>query len=120
MAKTRIIKLHVFPLLIMAASWLPIGQLSAAQTARVNEAAVAQEQSKPPQQEEKTAGENKTFTGKIVKSGDMLVLAAPTEKKTYQLDDQEKAHEFLNKQVKVTGILDSASGIIRVSAIEPA
>jgi high-affinity Fe2+/Pb2+ permease len=66
-----------------------------------------------------TASE-KTFSGKIVKSGNKLVLTAADSKTTYQLDDQQKAQDFLNQSVKVTGVLDASTGTIRVSAIEPA
>jgi hypothetical protein len=62
----------------------------------------------------------KTFNGKIMKSGDKLVLTDIANKTTYQLDDQQKAQDFLNKSVKVTGVLDASSGTIPVSAIEPA
>lgn len=67
-----------------------------------------------------SAAEMKTFTGKIVKSGDKLVLADAESTTTYQLDDQRKAQEFVNKNVKVIGVLDATTGMIRVSAIEPA
>jgi hypothetical protein len=63
--------------------------------------------------------DQKTFTGVIVKSGDKLVLTDPLTKTSYQLDDQRKAQELVNKNVKVTGVLDPSTGTIRVSAIEP-
>lgn len=59
----------------------------------------------------------KTFSGKITKSGNRLVLSDADNKTTYQLDDQQKAHEFLNKSVKVTGVLDASTGTIRITAI---
>ncbi|MGA2354570.1 MAG: DUF5818 domain-containing protein [Terriglobales bacterium] len=59
-----------------------------------------------------------TFRGRIVKSGSKFVLAA-TDDTTYQLDDQRKAHNFLNQDVKVTGVLDATTGTIRVDAIDP-
>jgi hypothetical protein len=55
-----------------------------------------------------------------VKAGDKLVLTDAEGKTTYLLDDQQKAKEFVNKNVKVTGVLDASSGMIRVSAIDPA
>ena len=61
----------------------------------------------------------KSFTGKVVKVGDKLVLTDATGKMIYKLDDQVKAKEFLNKNVKVTGVLDDSTGMIRVSAIDP-
>jgi hypothetical protein len=54
-----------------------------------------------------------------VKSGNKLVLTAADSKTTYQIDDQQKAKNFLNKSVKVTGVLDASTGTIRVSAIDP-
>ncbi len=81
---------------------------------------VSQDQSAPSQEDPNTATETQTFMGKIVKSGDKLVLTDPASKEIYQLDDQTKARKFLNKEVKVTGVLDASTGTIRVSAIEPA
>jgi predicted membrane-bound mannosyltransferase len=60
-----------------------------------------------------------TFSGKIVKSGNKLVLAATDHLTTFQLDDQQRAHDFLNKRVRVTGSLDTSTGTIRVAAIDP-
>jgi hypothetical protein len=53
-----------------------------------------------------------------VKSAGKLVLTT-ADKTTYQIDDQQKAQDFLNKSVKVTGVLDAATGTIRVTAIDP-
>ncbi|HKB99671.1 MAG TPA: DUF5818 domain-containing protein [Terriglobales bacterium] len=66
-----------------------------------------------------TASE-KMFEGTIVKAGDKFVLTATDSKTTYQLDDQQKAQGFVNKSVKVTGVLDASTGTIRVKAIDPA
>jgi hypothetical protein len=60
-----------------------------------------------------------TFSGKIVKSGNKFVLAASDNLTTYQLDDQQKAQDFRNKSVRVTGSLDASTGTIRVTAIDP-
>ena len=76
-----------------------------------------QQQPMPP--DDQTASSVKTFSGKIMKSGNKLVLTDIVNKTTYQLDDQQKAQAFLNKSVKVTGVLDASTGTIRVSAIEP-
>lgn len=81
--------------------------------------AAAQDQAIPPLTTPDNPNESKTFTGKIIQSGDKLVLTDATGEAIYQLDDQVKAREFLNKNVKVTGILDAATKTIRVSAIEP-
>ena len=58
-------------------------------------------------------------TSVIEKSGDQLVLIDPLTKTSYQLDDQRKAQELVNKNVRVTGILDPSTGTIRVSGIAP-
>ena len=79
----------------------------------------------PATQQETTQPDNqdsaavKTFNGKIVKSGNKFVLTDTYNKTTYQLDDQQKAQDFLNKNVKVNGVLDPATGTIRVTAIDP-
>jgi Protein of unknown function (DUF5818) len=65
-----------------------------------------------------TASE-KTFKGTIVQSGGKLVLTATDSTTTYQLDDQQTAQGFLNKSIKVTGVLDASTGTIRVRAIDP-
>ena len=69
---------------------------------------------------QKPAAETKTFSGKIVKAGSSLVLSDAEGKTTYKLDDQQKAKELDNQAVKVTGTLDASTGMIRVTAIEPA
>lgn len=79
-------------------------------------------QQQPMQPDDRNAADvdsTKTFSGKIVKSGGKLVLQDTVNKTTYQLDDQVKAHDFLNKNVKVTGVLDASTETIRVNAIEP-
>ena len=55
-----------------------------------------------------------------MKSGDKFVLSDPAGQTTYQLDDQQKAQAFVNKNVRVTGMLDASTGTIRVTAIDPA
>jgi hypothetical protein len=76
-------------------------------------------QQQPMQPDDQNATSVKTFSGKIMKSGDKLVLMDTASKTTYQLDDQQKAQDFLNKTVKVTGTLEASTGTIRVTAIEP-
>jgi hypothetical protein len=73
----------------------------------------------PVNQDADQSTDRQTFTGVIVKSGDKLVLTDPLTKTSYQLDDQRKAQELVNKNVRVTGVLDPSTGTIRVSAIEP-
>ncbi len=79
----------------------------------------ARTQQQPMQPDDSNAPAVTTFSGKIVKSGDKLVLKDINNKTTYLLDDQRKAKDFLNQSVKVTGVLDASTGTIRVSAIEP-
>ena len=38
---------------------------------------------------------------------------------TYKLDRQDLASQYENKDVKITGTLDSSDNTIRVSTIEP-
>lgn len=90
-----------------------------AQSAAANKTAAQQQPMQPGDQNAANAASEKTFNGTIVKSGDKLVLTA-ADKTTYQLDDQQKAQYFLNKSVKVKGVLDASTGTIRVTAIDPA
>jgi len=78
----------------------------------------AQDQSNQPMSGAMDHSE-KTFTGKIVKEGGKLVLTDASGKGSYQLDDQSKAKDFVNKNVKVKGTLDNSTATIHVSAIEP-
>ena len=106
---------------------LPVVALSAAMCVATQPVLAQSSQTSPSTQQRPTQPDNqnaqntaaqKTFSGKIVKSDDKLVLTASGT--TYQLDDQQKAQDFVNQSVKVTGSLDSSTGTIRVSAIEPA
>jgi hypothetical protein len=103
---------------LLFASQQPLAQ-SASDSARNPTA-----QQQPVQPDNQTSAVNaaseKMFKGKIVQSGDKLVLTAADGTITYQLDDQQKAQVFLNKSVKVTGVLDASTGTIRVKAIDPA
>ena len=57
------------------------------------------------------------FTGTVVKAGGKYVLK--TSDMSYQLDDQDKAKQFVGQQVKVNGSLDSNTSPIHVSDIAP-
>ena len=109
----------VFPAVVMMVGLSLTAQPTIAQNATPHNNAAAQQPVQAPDSQT-SAPETKTFTGKIVKAGDKLVLSDMESKTTYQLDDQQKAKEFVNKNVKVTGILDSSTGMIRVTVIEPA
>jgi len=99
---------------MVIAGFCCVGQTAIAQ----NSNPAAQDQMQKPDNQ-KPAAEMKTFAGKIVKAGNVLVLSDPEGQATYKLDDQKKAREFVNKNVKVTGVLDASTGMIRVTAIEP-
>jgi hypothetical protein len=108
----------MLPVMALAATLYFASQPALAQSAS-GSSSTTSFQEQPMQPDNQSAAAEKTFSGKIVKSGTKLVLAGDG-KTTYQLDDQQKAHDFLNKSVKVTGVLDASTGTIRVSAIEPA
>ena len=59
-----------------------------------------QQPMQPDDQNAANTASEKTFKGKIVRFGDKLVLAAADSKTTFQLDDQQKAQDFLNKSVQ--------------------
>jgi len=107
------------PLVLVLTGFCYVGQTAIAQNSHPLSAVSSQDPMQQPDNQ-KPAPETKTFTGKIVKSGTMLVLSDMENKATYKLDDQQKAKDFVNKAVKVTGVLDDSTGVIRVSAIEPA
>jgi hypothetical protein len=58
-----------------------------------------------------------TFTGRIVRAGDKYVLKAAGNN-VYQLDEQDSAKRFEDKDVRVIGTLDKASNTIHVVRIE--
>lgn len=118
MKRIQFVLSTVLPVLTLTAALCPTGQLILAQNAPDSSRnQVSQQQM---QTDDQSASSVKTFSGKIVKSGDKLVLTDSDTRTTYQLDDQQKAQTFLNKSVRVTGVLDASTGMIRVSAIEPA
>jgi len=71
-------------------------------------------------QEAQKQPEVKTFNGKISKNGQKLVLEDTSMNTSYQLDDQERASQYLGKTVRVTGTLDAESNLIHVQSIEAA
>jgi hypothetical protein len=60
----------------------------------------------------------KTFSGTIMKQGDIYVLSDKANKTNYQLDDSKKVSEFVGKSVKVTGTLDAENLTIHVQTIQ--
>jgi len=120
MKKIQNVLTIALPAALMIAVFCNVGQTVTAQNPNPSSIVSAQQQPTQQQDEQKPAPETKTFTGKIVKSGDALVLSDAESKMMYKLDDQQKAKEFVNKDVKVVGVLDDSTGMIRVSSIEPA
>ena len=119
MKKIGAVLRYLLPAAMVIAGFCQIGQAATAQNQNPTNSASVQDQMQQPDAQ-KPAAETKTFAGKIVKHGNMLVLTDAEGKTTYKLDDQQKAKDFVNKDVKVTGVLDASTGTIRVTAIEPA
>ena len=118
MKKTHICS-TVVPLAALTAVLFFASQPAFAQSAASPRNTTTQQEQMPNDQNAQNAASQKTFSGTIVKSGNKLVLTDADSKTTYQLDDQQKAHDFLNQTVKVTGVLGASTGTIRVTAIEP-
>ena len=80
---------------------------------------ISQDQPSQPA-EPKAQAKAQTFLGTITKSGNEFVFSDDASKLSYQLDDQQTASKFDGKKVRVTGMLDAASKMIRVQSIEAA
>lgn len=119
MKNVRILTVVFSAVAFMMGLSLPV-QHAMAQTPEPSPSVAQQQDSAQPSDNPPSASKEDTFTGKIMKDGDKLVLSDPTGKTTYQLDDQQKARKYVNQNVKITGALDAATGTIRVSAIDPA
>jgi hypothetical protein len=112
---------RMLPALALTAAMFFSGQLMRAQSLSDGSRTTEQQQGVQPDNNDNNEDTTqKTFTGVIVKSGDKLVLTDTISKTSYQLDDQRRAQDFVNKIVKVTGGLDPSTGTIHVRAINPA
>ena len=60
--------------------------------------------------------QTQTFTGKVVKNGEKYVLRAGES--SYQLDDQNSAKQFEDKDVRIVGTIEAGSNIIHIVKIE--
>ena len=118
MKKARFGLSMILPVMALTAALCFASQPVFAQSTQTSDPTAQQQPMQPDDQNPANAASQKTFSGKIVKSGGKLVLTT-ADKTTYQIDDQQKAQDFLNKSVKVTGVLDAATGTIRVTAIDP-
>jgi hypothetical protein len=58
-----------------------------------------------------------SIKGIIVRQGEKFVLKAG-DNTTYQLDDQNKAGQYQDKQVSVVGVLDADSNTLHIETIE--
>jgi hypothetical protein len=119
MKKIQFVLSTMLPVLALTAALCFTSQPTLAQNAP-GSSRDSDAQQQPIQPDDQNAASVKTFSGKIMKSRDKLVLTDTDTKTTYLLDDQQKAQAFLNKSVRVTGVLDPSTGTIRVRAIEPA
>jgi Protein of unknown function (DUF5818) len=119
MKKARFGFSMMLPVMVLTAAGCFASQPAFAQSTQGSNPTAQQQPMQPDNQNPASTASDTTFNGKIVKSGDKLVLKAADSKTTYQIDDQQKAQDFLNKSVKITGVLDAAMGTIRVTAIDP-
>lgn len=62
--------------------------------------------------------DSKDFTGTIMKQGNKLVLRDASANVNYKLDDEDKVKDYVGKQVKITGTLDTSTNVIHVDSIE--
>jgi hypothetical protein len=80
-----------------------------------------EQQSTRPSQDSSSSSMQNTqgtaFTGTVVKAAGKYVLK--TSDMNYQLDDQDKAKQFVGQQVKINGTLDSSTSMIHISDISP-
>jgi hypothetical protein len=60
-----------------------------------------------------------SFAGTVMMENDHYVLKT-SDNNTYQLDDQERAKQYENKQVQVMGVLNTETNVIRVRDIKMA
>jgi uncharacterized protein DUF5818 len=97
----------------------PSAEQPSAQPDMTPQASPSQDTTAPSGQDTASpASQSTAFTGTIVKAGGKYVLK--TDSQTYQLDDQEKAKVYENKQVSVTGTVDQSTSILHITDIMPA
>ena len=124
--------LHYFLVSAVTFLLLAFGSSASAQQADQDPAPASPHQADPTAQQsqqnndaqmpasgEATIHEAKTFSGSIVKENGGLVLKDPVTRVSYKLSNPPKATQYVGKQVKVTGKLDTNSNTIQVEVIEP-
>jgi uncharacterized protein DUF5818 len=109
--------LPVPAVLVFALSWGPSPAVAQQDRDPAAPTAQQQEEQQPPASMNQPSNVQ-AFTGKIMRSGEKLVLKNNATKSTYALDDQDRATSFAGRIVKVTGTLDPTTGTIRVDSIE--
>ena len=71
-----------------------------------------------PQVQTQTKQPVQEFQGTIEKSGTKYILEDKASGARYQIDKQDKARQFVGKDVKITGTLDPSTNTIEVSEIK--
>jgi hypothetical protein len=81
------------------------------------DSANAQDQTQPQQQQRDQR--SATFSGKIMRNGELYVLRESSGR-VLTLDDAQRARPYVGRMVKVTGRLDGQAKVIHVDNIEVA
>jgi hypothetical protein len=71
----------------------------------------------PAQDSATPATQASSFHGTVVNAGGKYVLK--TDTMTYQIDDQDKAKAYENKQVMVSGTVDQSTSTLHITDIAP-
>jgi hypothetical protein len=85
-----------------------------AQTSQAGQPQAQAQQSQDSMQQD----DSKAFTGTIMKQGNKLVLRDASANINYKVDDEDKVKDYIGKQVKITGTLDTSTNVIHVDSIE--
>jgi hypothetical protein len=88
-----------------------------AQNAQPSQAGQPQAQARQAQ-DNMQQDDSKDFTGTIMKQGNKLVLRDASANVNYKVDDEDKVKDYVGKQVKITGTLDTSTNVIHVDSIE--
>jgi hypothetical protein len=106
-----------FAVLAVSAALLPAAFAQQDQTAQPSSPQPSMSQPAAPQDSATPATQASSFQGTVVNAGGKYVLK--TDTMTYQIDDQDKAKAFENKQVMVSGTLDQSTSTLHVTDIAP-
>ena len=71
-----------------------------------------------PQVQAQTKQPVQEFQGTIERSGTKYILEDKASGARYQIDKQDRARQFIGKDVKITGTLDPSTNTIEVSEIK--